>query len=576
MRRFWVALTPLLILLLLAGTVACSGGGTQPAASHTPSLWTGDALVQTFYGPVKGFADTNDTWVWKAIPYAKPSVGPLRWKAPQDPDPWNVTRAETQFCSECTQYTVTGTVAGSEDCLYLNIWRPQSEETNLPVYFWIHGGGNSIGTASYEGYNGANIAGKSDIVVVTVNYRLGPLGWFTYAALRSGEPGHELDDSGNYGTLDLIKALKWVQANIEAFGGNSSNVIIAGESAGAINIFSLLISPLAQNLFQKAIAQSGFPVARPLADGDASAHNVILKLLVNDGTTADADSAQKYLDTLSGAQIEAYLRSKSAADLLKAYDTGYFGMLSFPYIFEDGTVIPQTGFDTFETGTYPNKVPLIIGTNKEETKLFLFLDSTFTGKDEFYQTVASYSSDLWKAVGADGVARELSSHPDQPNVYVYQFLWGSGGDTGTSVIPSPWGFRLGACHSLDIPFFFGNDIWNGPLGLLVFTKDNRAGREALSSTMMAYVAQFARTGNPNKPGTSLTEWSSWSNAADGPKCILFNVQGDLPYLTMSNVELTASGVKARLASEVPEPLYSETLQYLSKMSTKFELEQALP
>ncbi len=576
MRRFGVALAPLLILALVMGTIACAGGGTQPATLHTPSLWTGDALVQTVYGPVQGFADQSDTWVWKAIPYAKPPVGELRWKAPQDPDPWNATRAETQFCSECTQYTLTGSVAGSEDCLYLNIWRPQSEETNLPVYFWIHGGGNSEGTASYEGYNGANIANKSDMVVVTVNYRLGPLGWFTYPALRSGQPGHELDDSGNYGTLDLIKALQWVQANIQAFGGNASNVTIAGESAGAINVFSLLISPLAHNLFQKAIAQSGLPIARTAADGEASAHDVILKLLVNDGNATDADSAQKYLDNLSDSQIAAYLRSKSAAELLKAYDTGYFGMIAFPYIFEDGTVIPETGYDMFMNGTYPNKVPLIIGTNKEETKVFLFLDPTFIGKDELYQTVASFSSDLWKAVGADGVARELSSHPDQPNVYVYQFLWGSGGDTGNSVIPPPWGFKLGACHSLDIPFFFGNDIWNSPLDQLVFTKDNRAGREALSSAMMAYVAQFARTGDPNKPGTTLTEWSPWSNAANGPKCILFNVQGDVPDLTMSDVELTESGVEVRLASEVPEPQYSEIIQYLRKMSLMFELELTLP
>jgi para-nitrobenzyl esterase len=576
MRRCWAALVTLLILALVTGTIACAGGGTQPAALRTPSVWTGDALVQTEYGPVQGFADQSVTWVWKAIPYAKPPVGELRWKAPQDPAPWTVTRSETQFCSECTQYTLTGSVSGSEDCLYLNIWRPQSEETNLPVYFWIHGGGNSGGTASNEGYNGSNIANKSDMVVVTVNYRLGPLGWFTYPALRSGQRGHELDDSGNYGTLDLIKALQWVQANIKAFGGNASNVTIAGESAGAINVFSLLISPLAHNLFQKAIAESGLPIARSVADGEASAHDVILKLLVNDGTAADADSAQKYLDTLSDAEIETYLRSKSADELLKAYETGYFGMIPFPYIFEDGTVIPENGYDTFVTGTYPNKVPLIIGTNKEETKVFLFLDPFFIGKDELYQTVASFSSDLWKALGADGVARELSSHADQPDVYVYQFLWGSGGDTGTSVIPAPWGFKLGACHSLDIPFFFGNDIWNSPLDRLVFTQDNQAGRKALSSDMMAYVAQFARTGDPNKPGTSLSVWSPWSNAADGPKCILFNVQGDVPDLTMSDVELTEAGVKAKLVSEVPEPEYSEITQYLRKMSLLFELELTLP
>jgi len=576
MRKLRFALVPLLILMLVVGTIACSSSETQPTTLHTPSPWTGNATVRTLYGPVEGFEDRGETWAWKAIPYAKPPVGELRWKAPQDPNQWNVTRAETRFCSECTQYDISNSVVGSEDCLYLNIWRPKSEEGDLPVYFWIHGGGNSMGTASDEGYNGANIASKSNMVVVTVNYRLGPLGWFTYPALRSGEPGHESDDSGNYGTLDLIEALKWVQANIEAFGGDSANVTIAGESAGAINVFSLLISPPAKNLFHKAIAQSGIPTARLMVDGEGGAHAAILKLLVNDGTATDAQAAQKYLDSLSNAQVEAYLRSKSGAELLKAYESGYFGMISFPYIFEDGTVIVETGFDTFETGTYPNKVPIMLGTTKEETKLFLFLDPSFVGKDELYQAVASYSSDLWKAIGVDSVARELRSYPDQPNVYVYQFLWGAGGDAGKSAIPAPWGFRLGACHSLDIPFFFGNDIWNGQLSLLVFNKENRPGRESLSNAMMAYVAQFARTGDPNKSGSGLTEWHAWSNAVDEPKCILFNVQGDMLYLAMSNAELTASGVKAKLAAEVPEPLYSETLQFVNKMSTKFQLELELP
>jgi para-nitrobenzyl esterase len=301
-----------------------------------------------------------------------------------------------------------------------------------------------------------------------------------------------------------------------------------------------------------------------------------LKLLVNDGTATDAQAAQKYLDSLSNAQVEAYLRSKSGAELLKAYESGYFGMISFPYIFEDGTVIVETGFDTFQTGTYQNKVPIILGTTKEETKLFLFLDPSFVGKDELYQAVASYSSDLWKAIGVDSVARELRSHPDQPNVYVYQFLWGAGGDVGKSAIPAPWGFRLGACHSLDIPFFFGNAIWNGQLGLLVFNKENRPGRESLSNAMMAYVAQFARSGDPNKSGSGLTEWHAWSNAVDEPRCILFSVQGDVPYLVMSKVELTESDVKAKFASEVPEPLYSEAIQFVSRMSTKFELEVKLP
>ena len=197
MRGFVVLLATLLVLALAAPVIGC--GDT---VLRELSTWTWDETVQTLYGPVVGFEDGADAWVWKAIPYAQPPVAKLRWRAPIDPDPWSRPRAETEFCSECPQYDIGGDVFGDEDCLYLNVWRPQSDETGLPVYFWIHGGGNSGGSASNDAYNGANIASRSDLVVVTVNYRLGPLGWFTHPSLRSGEGDHELDDSGNYGTLD--------------------------------------------------------------------------------------------------------------------------------------------------------------------------------------------------------------------------------------------------------------------------------------------------------------------------------------------------------------------------------------
>ena len=572
MRKLAIVSILLLVLALVSSTVSCAQQETAPDALH----WTGAETVHTAYGPIKGFEDEAGTWVWKAIPYAKPPVGELRWKAPQDPDPWNVTREETEFCSECTQYNISNSVVGNEDCLYLNIWRPQSNERNLPVYFWIHGGGNSAGSASNEGYNGANIASKSNMVVVTANYRLGPLGWFAHESLRTGEPGNEIDDSGNYGTSDLIKALEWVQGNIEAFGGDLDNITIAGESAGAINVFSLLISALAQDLFHKAIAQSGIPVSNSVADGEASARSVITKLLVSDGIAADQVTAETYLDSMTNDEVEAYLRSKTAAELLEGHKSSFFGMITFPYIFEDGTVIPDTGFDILETGAYPGKVPIILGSTKEETKMFLFMDPSFDGKDELYQIVASYSSDLWKVIGVDNVARNLRSHLDQPDIYVYQFLWGAVGDTGESVIPDPWGFKLGACHSLDIPFFFGSDIWNDPLSLLVFTEKNRPGREALSDAMMAYVARFARTGDPNEPGAGLTEWKPWSNGVDEPKCILLDANEDEATIVMSTVELTESGVKETMESEVPESLYSEALQFIDKISERFGVDLALP
>ena len=549
------------LIVIIGAGAGCDG---ESSDTEEKAAWTGDPTVHTVYGSVKGFEDETDTWVWKAIPFAKPPAGALRWKAPRDPDPWEGTREVTGFSSACTQYFIVGDmIVGNEDCLYLNVWRPRSPETDLPVYFWIHGGGNSIGSSTLSDYYGAHLADTSRMVVVTVNYRLGPLGWFTYPALRTGRPGDEEDDSGNYGTLDLIKALEWVNETIRAFGGDPNNVTIAGESAGALNVFSLMISPPAQGLFHRAIAESGGVGSNSMQVGEASAHSLILRLLVNDGVAADETEAEAYLATMTSAEVEAYLSSKTDKEILGGYDPQYAGMLSSPDIFEDGTVIPETGFDTFDTGTYPNKVPVIIGSNKEEKKLFIFADPYFSGRDALYQIVASYGSDEWKARGVDEVARRLRSHADQPDVYVYQFLWGAWRDTGESPIPPPWDFKLGSFHTLEIPFLFGTDTVDAVLQLLLFTEENRPGREALSRAMMAYAAQFARTGDPNRSGAGLPEWSPWSNDADGPRCILFDVDDTQAIdIRMSAEELTVSGVKERMADEVPEPLYSEAREYL--------------
>ncbi len=552
-----------LFFLLLAG---CSDDGD---AGGPPELaWTGDPVAETLYGKVMAEEDDAGTWLWKAIPYAKPPVGSLRWKAPRKPDPWEGIRQEKDFCDTCPQYFFLGDkVVGKEDCLYLNIWRPRTEETDLPVYFWIHGGGNSIGSAVVgDDYDGANLASRSDLVVVTVNYRLGPLGWLTHRALREGVPGSELDDSGNYGTLDLVRALEWVRNNIRAFGGDPDRVLIAGESAGAVNVLSLLLSPAAHGLFQRALVESGGPMWSSVEEGEEGARELLLNLLVKDGTARDRSAAEEVLAGMSNQEIEAYLRSKTPAQLLHGYEPWFGGMITFPNVFVDGTVIPAEGYEAFESGTYPNKVPVMIGTNKEEMKLFLFPDPYFLGKDDLYKVVASYGSDAWKIFGVDQVARALRTHPDQPGVYAYQFLWGAGGDTGESLLPDPWGFKLGSCHGMEIPFFFGNDSIFVFLQALVFTEANRPGREVLTEAMMHYAASFARTGDPNGAGSGLPEWRPWSNEAGGPKCILLDVdrRDQTLDVRMSSVELTAEELQERMIAEVPEPLYSEALEYLSR------------
>jgi para-nitrobenzyl esterase len=552
--------------------VGCGDDSDTPGPANGPS-WTGDPLTQTRSGPVRGVEGKAETWVWKAIPFASPPVGSLRWKAPRDPEPWSAVRERSDYCSPCAQYLLGTETYGSEDCLYLNVWRPRTSETNLPVYFWIHGGGNTLGTASTDDYLGANLAHRSNLVVVTVNYRVGPFGWFTHPALREGASGSEQDDSGNYGTLDLIKALEWVRDNIRAFGGDPERVMIAGESAGGMNVYSLLISPLAEGLFHRAMAQSGGPMSSSVEEGEESARQAILQILVNDGTAADLVQAETHLDGMTDPEIEAYLRGKTAHQMLRAYEPWFAGMFTMPNVFPDGTVLAEEGYATLAAGSYPNKVPAILGSNKDEMKLFMFADPAFSGRDDLYEVVTAYGSDVWKATGVDEPARQLSSHADQPDVYAYQFLWGTLDEEGRSQLPDPYGFILGSCHGLEIPFFFGNKKFFSGLDFILFTERNRTGREALSSAMMQYAAQFARTGDPNPPGSALPAWQPWSNETGGPKCILLDVDpAQALDIRMDATELSVEGVLETMVEEVPEPLLSEVAAYLEPWADTFSSE----
>ncbi len=562
-------------ILAIALLAACVGGSDKtPTPSPTIGPWP-DPVVQTLQGKVKGFPDESDTLVWKAIPYARPPIGDLRWKAPQEPEPWEGIRENSEFCSPCVQYqpsvgaAAQSPLMGSEDCLYLNVWRPNTNETSLPVYVWIHGGGNSIGAAVQGPWDyGNEIAHRSNVVFVSMNYRLGPMGWFTHPALRSG---NALDDSGNYGNLDIIQALKWVQRNIEAFGGNPDNVTVAGVSAGAMDIFALMISPPAEGLFHKAILHSGRLTTMPVSLGEQSAHEILLRLLVNDGKAPDRAGAEAYAAALPASEIAAYLRSKSPAEIYACYERSSlgFGMISFPFFFEDGAVIPSGGFKAFETGAYPGKVPLIIGSTKEEVKTFLFMHPDFLmedpEKDRLYEVIAAYGSDLWKADGVDEVAHTLSSHPDQPPIYVYQFLWGAAEEGKESPIPGRMGFKLGAGHGTDTVFFFGKiRVTGNPLTDFVTTPENIAGRESLSHAVMAYVADFVHTGDPDTPAPDLPTWYPWTNEPDKPKCILFDAEGDSARIGLATHELTEAGVWERMKAEVPEPLYSQAMGFFSQ------------
>jgi para-nitrobenzyl esterase len=543
------------------------------------------STVKTDSGKVAGLDAYFDSWAWIGIPYAKPPVGKLRWKAPQDPESWCRTRLSDFNFSPCVQPAVNGVglplnqVKGSEDCLYLNVYGPKSAK-NKPVYFFIHGGGNYMGAAGDCPWM-SMLSGPTDKVVVVAQYRLGAFGYFKHPSLNSR--GTPYEKSGNFGLLDITKALEWVQENISAFGGDPNNVTIAGESAGGYNVLNLMTSPAAKGLFHKAIAQS--PAGRNItsSEGIEYANNVIDKMLVADGTCPDMEKAAAYRSVLSNRQIEAYLRSKTSEELVRGImnPDGTVDDIS-PII--DGAVLTGTLDDVFESGKY-NKVPVILGTNKNEIKPWLpsmlgdvktssgypwvcvygvlGLGGPSIGFDEFmpqnsdreiYETVSKYPTMYWKASMVDSLARNMKAH--QNNVYTYVFEWGTEGSA-----PSPFDFLIGAGHGFDLPFFFGWpwDIWGGVSN----NPGNEAGRVDLQKSMMTYAAVFAATGNPNWEGSGLPEWKEWSNEADGPKSIIFDADLSKAKISMVNEELTKEDVAAQIKAL---PLYEQ--QLISRITNK--------
>ena len=532
-----------------------------PAAvdSQRPDRQTTEGLV------IGALHRATDTLSWKGIPYAKPPMGDLRWKAPVAPDKRSAPLRAVQFCEICPQFidhdnnpATPQVIRGNEDCLYLNIWRPRTKAVDLPVYVWIHGGGNSIQWPLVSDTDVSLFANRTGMVVVTLNYRLGPLGFFNHPALKSGNRGDEKTDSGNFGLLDLIQALSWIQGNIRNFGGNPGNVTIAGESAGGENVISLMASPLAKGLFHRAIIESGVIRASTPATGMEHADRVIARMLVHDGSAGDEKAGLARLKQMSKKETEAYLRSKSAQDLLNTYPDGPTrGMFRFPVTFKDGSVMPVDLYRAFKSGNY-NKVPVLTGTNKEEVKLFLMSDPLFAvgikdgtlfkdpAKAELYDLAARYQSDGWKVMSVDHFARILRSNADQPSVYAYHFLWGAGG-MKKSVEPFPASLLIGASHTLEIDFVFGTEAV--ALGNWTFSPKNRPGRVALSKAMMDYWSQFARIGDPNRPGSGLPVWSPWSNSEGAPKSLLLDADFNGSKIDMSRTELTNAAIEAALKAE---------------------------
>ena len=472
------------------------------ACSVPPPKIVPGTRIATESGMVDGYSSDERVVRWFDIPYAQPPIGDLRWRAPRPPtdsDELLLRRPDPLMCPQMPGETsgVSGEdPVGTEDCLYLDIVAPSNfAAQDLPVMFWIHGGGNVTGRKGT--YDFTELAAREQVVVVTINYRLGPLGWFTHPALQA--EATDLDRSSNFGTLDIIAALEWTQRNIARFGGDPNNVTIFGESAGAHNVYALLASPLADGLFHKAISQSGYTTsvtprqafnqAREFPQIDRGAWEVI-----------DAAGLDPALAT--GEQ----LRHLSAAELLTAYNGLEKDHLA-PLTTADGVVIPEQGLLATLADPHFNKsVPVLAGSNRDEVSLWLGLNRYFVDSEpvlfgllppklsvrdpELYQYWIDLRSRGWKARGVDEPLAALEQ-AGYKHLYAYRFDWDEQADNWFF----PFSEILGAAHAAEIAFVMGAPMY-GSIGDYMYPDTESA--SDLTAVMMGAWGAFAKSGHPGE------------------------------------------------------------------------------
>ena len=505
----------------------------------------------------------RNIFIYEDIPYAKPPVGILRWKAPREMlSNELILPREDNFCIQRPS-NLGGAVGeksfvGNEDCLYLDVFTPTLKTNEkLPVMFWIHGGGNTSGLKDL--YDFSKMVKKHNVIVVRVNYRLGPFGWFTHPAIQSFQEGE--DKSSNFGTLDLIMALKWIKKNIAILGGDPNNVTIFGESAGGHNVLSLLASKKAKGLFNKAISMSGYTTSISVQDAfkpeiesstsNYSSNMVVKKLLEQyDINSFSGDSLNKktrdmLLSLSSENFFQIYLDRKSYEEI--------------PLTTADGVVIPKVGLSTaLSMNEYVNNVPTIAGSNRDEVKLwlataryFVDLEYSFIGSilripkvklnnEASFEAFNYYRSSAWKIRGVENPLRSLYKAGNK-NLYAYRYDW----DDHRRLVVADFKKLIGAAHATEIPLLTGNsDLVGGyPLSDLIYPPS--FSKRYTSKNMMQYWTNFAKTGSPGKSTNSVL-WEPYS-FQDGRSNFL--ILDKKKYLKMESEKLTFKSLIAQLAKD---------------------------
>jgi len=470
---------------------------------NLPAVGDSNPVVTAPAGKLRG-ESVGDLNVFKGIPYAQPPVGQGRWKPPVSMSPWSGVREAQQFGAACTQpkarpdsLYADEPPKMSEDCLFLNVWAPKAAN-KAPVFVWIHGGALTSGASSLTMYDGSKLAGRG-VVFVSINYRLGVLGYLAHPQLSAESPDKV---SGNYGLLDQIEALRWIKNNIAAFGGDPTNVTIAGESAGGLSVMHLMTSPPARGLFAKAIAQSAYMISLPE-----------LKR-ANYGEQA-AEGIGSRLATALGAPDLVALRSMDAAKMVDAaVKTGYFPMANV-----DARVLPRQIVDVFESGEQA-RVPLIAGFNAGEIRSLRMLappvpkdaatyESAIRSRyidltDRFMQLYPSSNlEDSILAITRDSLygwtAEKLATSQTKFGQSAFLYLFDHG-------YPAADAAGLHAFHAAEIPYAFGTiDRTSAHWPKIPAT----AAEQSLSDAMLDYWTSFARAGVPR--ATNQPDWPAYGS-----------------------------------------------------------------
>jgi para-nitrobenzyl esterase len=520
--------------MLRRALVACTVIAVACGGSGTPS----DPLtVMTADGPVLGKDLGDGVRAFLGVPYASPPVGSNRWRKPQPNVPWTTTRPTVMVGPECPQKLGFSGPGDDEDCLYLNVWTPPNPPAaGAPVFLWIHGGAFVFGAGGDPYYDGEHLALTYGVVVVTMNYRLGALGFFAHTALDHEDPAYPT--SGNYGIEDQFAAIQWVHDNIAAFDGDPQRVLLAGESAGGYSTCIHYASPRAKGMFQAVLSESGVCSALS-APHDVATANGALIAQTKLGCTGSDDAS--VLSCLRGQTTDQLLTAVTVPIMSQSPGGPLFDPTT-PLMWPNDDGMAYTGTLASALASPPADIPLLLGTNHDEGALFvssIFAAPVSNGSDylnaltvrwgsDTAQTIATqypianYASanDALAAVTGDALfvcpARRTARAVAGTGAHVFRYTFQKG-------LENPLLQGAGVVHSAEIPFVFGNDDY--PLGHV------GSSGAALSAAMERYWTRFGSAGDPN--GSGDPAWPAYDAASD-PYVIL-----DAPISAGSGLESTA-------------------------------------